>query len=231
MRGGRIFGVLVVCAMVGCGEAYPQREFDCAALAEAYAGCAGHLGISAETAVCQVVFDRQNGVLAPSIDRAAQVCEEVAGDLAAPDSCDAMFVCLDDEHGLSAVARGVQVAGTAEVEGVAFGLAATDGWAWVGTKASGDAGDFEVLFLADGRRWYFRLEDFTERATSEPFAVDVGRPIKLEDSEDNVELAVGTVTVEAFALNGAFDVAASGTDPVTGETVEIRLTGSFAAGE
>jgi hypothetical protein len=220
---------LVVLAYGACGDAFPVREFDCAALAEAYAaGCSEHLGISSETAACEAVRDGQTGPLAPTIARAADVCEEAAMDPTAPASCPAIFVCADDEHGLTALTRSVQVRGTATVEGEVFNLDTTAGWGWIGTTTGGNAGDFEVLFAAAGRPWYFRLDDFAARAQTRPFVVDAGRPIKLENWEDNLELAAGTVVVEAFALDGAFEIAASGSDPMTGEAIAARFTGSFA---
>lgn len=218
----RRVGALVLVAGVACGEMFPAREFDCAAIAGAYkAMCSGHLGISSETNVCAVVHDGQNGAFAATIDKAAAVCE-------AADSCEAMFVCLDDEQGLSALARGVQVDGFASVGGTSYELDASTGWAWIGTTAGGDAGDFEVLFEVEGQPWYFRIDDFVARAATEPFVVDAERPIKLENAVDNAEMAAGAVTVSGFALDGAFAVDVTATDPATGESLELSFMGSFA---
>jgi hypothetical protein len=216
--------------VVACGEPYPAREFDCAAIADAYStDCATHLGISFETTACEALRTGQNQAFAPTVDRAAAVCEQVSTAPATPAGCDAMFVCLDDAQGLSAVARAVRVTGTAIVEGELFTLESEDAWAWIGTTMSGNPGDFEVLFTLTDRSWYFRLDDFAERARVRPFAVDLARPIKLENSEDNLELATGTVTVTAFSLDGSFDIAAAASDPLTGEAIDLRFFGSFAA--
>lgn len=218
----RRVGALVLVAGVACGEMFPAREFDCAAIAGAYTMmCSGHLGISSETNVCAAVRDGQNGAFAATIDKAAAVCE-------AADDCAAMFVCLDDEQGLSGLARGVQVNGVASVGGMSFELDASAGWAWIGTTVGGNAGDFEVLFEVDGLPWYFRIDDFVVRAEAEPFVVDAERPIKLENAVDNVELAAGAVTVSGFALDGVFDVEVTATDPATGESLELVFLGSFA---
>lgn len=223
MRGRTVGAALGL--VIGCGTEYPAREFDCAAIADAYATkCGDFLGISIETAACQVVHDEQNGPLAASIDLAAGVCEEAAMD----GSCIATFVCLDDEHGLSALDRDVKFGGSAEIGGVQHVLDGF-GWAWIGTTKGGNAGDFEVVFEAEDRAWYFRLDSFVERARTEPFAVDALRPIKLENTFDNVEMASGTVIVDAFALDGAFEVEVSGTDPATGDSVMLFFSGSFAA--
>ena len=232
MRRAHLAVVLTLAAAADCGDPYPPREFDCAAIVDAYVtGCGGHLGISVDTAACEAVHAGQNGPLAPSIDRAAGVCEEAALALGDPASCGPIFVCLDDEHGLSALTRAARVTGTANVEGQPFTFDIADAWAWVGTTTGGNPGDLEVLFHRGGQPWYFRLDDFAERARTEPFAVDTGRPIKLENSEDNLELAAGTVTVEAFALAGAFTITASGVDPATGEGLDLRIVGSFAASD
>lgn len=90
----RRVGALVLVVGVACGEMFPAREFDCAAIAGAYkAMCSGHLGISSETNVCAAVRDGQNGAFAATIAEAA-------------DDCAAMFVCLDDAQGLSGLDRG-----------------------------------------------------------------------------------------------------------------------------
>lgn len=226
MRRGIVGGVLGLVA--ACADPFPVREFDCAALVDVYTtGCGGHLGISIETAACEAVRGGQNGEFAATIDRAAAVCESAGA--ATPASCDAIFVCIDDEQGLSALTRATQVSGTATVEGAPFVLDGADAWAWIGTTAGGNPGDFEVLFTAAGQPWYFRLDDLAERARTQPFVVDADRPIKLENASDNVELLFGTVTVEAFALEGAFDVAASGVDAATGDAIDVRFVGRFAA--
>lgn len=215
--------------VAACGDPYPVRTFDCAAVVDAYVtGCGGHLGISDETTACELVHAAQNGPLADTIDRAAGVCEQAASEPATPAACGPLFVCLDDEQGFAAVTRGAEVSGTANLEGRTFTLAASDAWAWIGATKDGDPGDFEVLFDRDGQPWYFRLDDFAVRARTRPFAVDTSRPIKLENSEDNLELAAGTVTVEAFTLAGEFAISASGVDPATGEAIDLRFTGSFA---
>jgi hypothetical protein len=221
--------ILLALALTGCGESYRERSFDCDAIADAYAtGCPGHLGIAADAAACEDVRSGQNGVFAATIDRAAAVCEEVAADLATPASCDAIFVCVDDEHGLSAVTRTLRVTGTATVAGAPFTFDQEAGWAWLGTTRFGNPGDFEALFTAGGRPWYFRLDDLAERARTQPVLVDAARPIKLESSTDNLELTSGRVTVDAFAEDGAFELAAEATDPATGDGFDLRLVGSFA---
>lgn len=218
----RRFGALALVAGVACGEMYPAREFDCAAIAAAYTTmCSGHLGISSETNVCAAVRDGQSGAFAATIDMAAAVCE-------AAEDCAAMFVCLDDAQGLSALARGVQVNGVASVGGTSFALDASTGWAWIGTTAGGNAGDFEALFEVDGLPWYFRIDDFVVRAETEPFVVDAARPIKLENAVDNVELAAGSVMVSGFALDGVFNLEVTAMDPATGESLELSFVGSFA---
>lgn len=228
-RGRRRWSLLVLALASGCRQDLPVREFDCAAIAEAYAtGCGGHLGISIDTTACEALRSGQNGALAWTIDRAAAVCEEVSLDLTTPDSCDALFVCLDDEHGLAALTRAVQVSGSATTSSGTVQFEGVTGWGWIGTTKKGSAGDFEVLFNAMGRPWYFRLDSFVERARTKPFDVDMLRPIKLESSVDNVELVAGEVVVTGFEIDGAFDVAAKGEDPLTGEALAVRFVGSFA---
>lgn len=213
--------------LVGCGDdaTFPTRVIDCPAIETAYAtSCTDHLGIDIDTTACALVDERQNSGLGKSIDRAAAVCESA---LTAVDTCDRIFVCVADSEGFSALTTSVTATGTADVEGDRFVFDATPGWAWVGTKLSGNAGDFAALITLDGQPWYFKLEDFYERHRTNPFVVDAARPIKLENGQDNVELTAGTVTVTTFTLGGAFDISASGED-AAGDAIELRIQGTFA---
>lgn len=219
MRGGVLgFGLA---AGVACGAQFPEREFDCGAITEAYVTrCGAHLGISSETVNCEAVWDGQNGPNAATIDRAAAVCEAALAGVES-EVCGELFVCLDDEQGLSALARSVGYGGTAVVEGETFLF---DGAArvWIGTTKDGEPGDLEALFETPGLVWYLRIDDFVARAGNPSFAA----AIKLENSLDNLEV-MGMVAVAEFAVDGQFDVGVVGEDPATGESLELFLIGAF----
>ncbi|MFO0747366.1 MAG: hypothetical protein U1F43_17115 [Myxococcota bacterium] len=210
-------------------DAPPHRVFDCPTLADTYAtSCGDHLGISDDTSACALVQSRQGSGLQTTIDRAAIVCEAAAADPSALELCDRIFVCVADSEGLSALTMTAHVSGSATVKGVTTPFDTSLGWAWLGTKPSGKPGDFAALFSVAGRPWYFKLDDLAVRARTKPFAVDAARPIKLESGDHNIELASGEVTIAAFAVAGAFDIEASGSDTATGEAISIHLVGSFA---
>jgi len=218
-------------AALGCGgdDAWPLRAIDCAAIAETYATqCGPHLGISVDTSACALVDRGQGGPLARPIDRAAALCEAASAD-ATRASCDAIFVCVADGDGLTALTTTVAVTGTATVDEERFVFEGEGGYAWLGAKSSGRPGDFAALFLRGGRPWYFKLEDFAERARTVPFEIDTARPLKLESTVDNIELVSGSVTVHAFAIDGAFDIEAGGSDPENAESFSVRVSGSFAS--
>jgi hypothetical protein len=199
------------------------RAVDCAAIETAYAaGCPGHLGITEDTTACAAIRDGQGpGPLQATVGLAAAVCAQAGTD------CDRLFVCVADAHGLTALTLNARVTGRAVVEGDEFTLDVPGAWAWLATKTDGGPGDLEVLFTHDGGPWYFRLEDFVEEAFDPPYKVNANRPIKLENAEDNVEIPVGEVRIDAFALPGPFDVTATATDMATGEVIDVRVRGSF----
>ncbi len=207
----------------GDSGAPPPRDIDCAALAATYGTrCPEHLGISDDTTACAAIRDGQAaGSPRAPIARAAAVCAQ------AGESCDRIFVCVADEHGLSALTTTAHVTGGAVVEGDAFIFDARDAWAWLATKGGGDPGDLEVLFTHEGEPWYFKLEDFAERAFDLPYRVDLDHPVKLENGEDNVEITVGTVEIDAFSLPGAFELSARAMDEATGEEIDLRVRGTF----
>ncbi len=228
---------LVPLALVGaaCGDV---REFDCAAIATAYAsGCSDHLAITADTSACGVLRDRQGATrLAASIARAARVCESAGAESSAASAerssqevCDQIFVCVADPDGLSALTGGARVTGTPTVKGQRYAFDAPAAWAWLGTKGSGSPGDFAVLFHHAGHPWFFRLDDLALRADTHPFVVDALRPIKLESVVDNLELTTGTVLIAAFAVDGVFDVTATTADGGNGQAIDVRIQGDFAS--
>lgn len=204
-------------------DAASPRVIDCERLAQVYlTRCGLHLGIDDDTGACALVRDGQGGgPLAATIGRAAAVCADNA------DDCDRIFVCVADDQGLSALTQGGRVTGTAEVEGEVFTFDAGQAWVWIGTKPSALPGDLGVLFTHRGEPWYFRLEDFAERASLAPFEVDAARPVKLENGEDNVEIASGTVSVVAYSMQGRLEVHAQATDPLTGDALDLVIEATF----
>ncbi len=223
---------VVALALVGCGEEVVGRvdsppldyevvvgTIDCDAIISTYRSrCVDQLGISTDTVACAALQAARG---TPNIERAAIVCDQSG------DDCDRLFVCLADEQGLSALSTNGHVTGSAKVEGESFTFDTHNNYVWLGTKASGGPGDFEALFSHQGRPWYFKLEDFAERTLESPFVVDALRPIKLENGEDNVEIAIGEVVIHAFVLGGNYDIEATATDASTGERIAVRIQGSF----
>jgi hypothetical protein len=61
--------------------------------------------------------------------------------------------------------------------------------------------------------------------------VDAERPVKLENASENLELATGTVSVTAFARDGAFNVRASVSNAATGEAIDLTVKGTFTPAE
>lgn len=202
----------------------PGTTLDCTTLAKDYqTGCPDHIQISEDVSACATIAGGLTmEPVATQRMLAASICTQ------ANKACDDLFTCFSDPDGLSASTRTAQVTGTATVEGDAFTFNDTKAWAVLGTKSSGAAGDLAVLFTHDGKPWYFKLQNFAERATQKPFLVDAENVIKLENFEDNVEIAVGQVTVTSFAVDGAFQVQAVATDADTGESIDLTVKGTFA---
>jgi hypothetical protein len=198
-------------------------DLDCGVLSSHYlASCPDHAQINDDVSACvQIHAGLSEAPWTETRERAASICA------AAGKSCDELFVCFADEHGLTAVTNDVQVSGTANVEGDDFAFDVQGGWAMLGTKTAGDPGDLMVLFQHEGRPWYFKLENFAERASDDPFVVDMASPIKLENFEDNVEIPVGEVLVQSFEVEGAFDVRAIAIDESTGESIDVTVRGRF----
>ena len=211
-----------------CGDV---RDFDCTAIATAYAnGCSDHIAITADTSACVAVHDRQGATrLAASIERAARVCQDAGAAGTSPPNCDQIFLCVADPDGLSALTGSAHVTGTATVKGQRYAFDTPAAWAWIGTKGSGSPGDFAVLFHHEGHPWFFRLDDLALRAETHPFVVDALRPIKLESVVDNMELTTGTVLIAAFAVDGVFDVTATTADDGGGQAIDLRIQGDFAS--
>jgi hypothetical protein len=228
---------LCILALASCNEPAKKKkpdpgempmpvEFECAPLTSYFqASCPDHTQISSDLTACELI--RAGQAEEPWVGTRALGVSVCSG---AAEACDDIFVCLADPQGLYAYTTAAHVTGKASVEGDDFTFDAKNAWAYLGTKASGDPGDLGVLFSHDGRPWYFKLEDFAERASETPFVVDVDHPIKLENFEDNVEVPTGTVTVTSFKVDTstAFDIKAKATDAETGESIDIRVRGKFS---
>lgn len=184
--------------------------------------CADHMEIRDDVTACRAIA---NGLEDPPFEktrtRAAQICAQ------AEESCDDLFMCFVDPHGIATHVKDARISGKATVEGEEFTFDARPAWVAITTLSDGRPGDLVALFHHEERPWFFKLHDLAIRAEEDPFVVDAARPIKLENWEDNVEIASGKVTVRAFAIDGAFDVRAVATDNATGEHIDVRVRGEF----
>lgn len=211
----------------GSGDGTPDGDFDCQALTTYYTtSCPDHVEITDDATACPLLHAGLND---PTLK--AQRAMNAAICAGATESCDDTLICFEDKDGISASTHEATVSGQASYDGETFPLEATGAWAIIRTKPTGEPNDLVVLFSIGGKPWYFKLHDFAGRAGDDPFVVDLERPVKLENADENLEIASGTVTVTAFARDGAFDVRASASDVATGEGIDLQVKGTFTAAE
>jgi len=207
----------------GGGEG--EAPFDCAAICETFeADCPQALAIVGD---CNDCTDLADGLAEtpdePILRRASTACqraEETA-------DCRAFAVCLTDDDGHNAGAPGGVSVTITQDNGDVEIAASDDAWAVVGAKGDGAPGDLEVYFVVGETFYGIEFDDLANAADAAPLdAADY--PVSWLTAEETIEYAIGTITLDAWALDGAIDVTAavSGEAPDTGIT--IRVTGSLS---
>jgi len=115
---------------------------------------------------------------------------------------------------------------TGEVGGDALDLTADDAWASVGTKNDGRPSDLELYFAVDGTFYVLRFDDLG--LETGPGELDAARRrVELDTTKRKLDLVTGRITIESFALDGAFSVAAEVAPGEAEPKVVITAEGRF----
>lgn len=135
--------------------------------------------------------------------RAVALCHRAS----AGRDCKGMAACLADEDGLTGVAPVVQVSITGAAYEIDFDLVDEAAVAVVGTKNSGRPSDLLVYFTVDDAFYVLEIDDLGADAEDGPLQAEDHR-VTLDSVGDALELASGTIAIEAFALPGPLRVTA-----------------------
>ena len=215
------------------GEPAPPVGLDCDALCLGFeADCPGHFARRETCAAnCTSIVSGASGNVHPATyQRAAGVCEEAGRTL----DCNGIYACIsDNDDGLTAFGSLATVDYRGIVDGVAINVDAADAWVAVGTKRDGTPGDLEFVFVHQGAVYVLELNDFvTDFLPGRDVADLVGLRAELVRDMANVNLRIRAATVDAFALDGRFDITLTLRDedaaiPAATTQVIVHVTGTL----